>query len=58
MQFVQNGNPFHTRKYCAIEMFLCKAGYRYGSLPAMQQAGNVPYISLALFIRESLFLSL
>jgi hypothetical protein len=24
----------------------------------MQQAGNVPYISLALFIRESLFLSL
>jgi hypothetical protein len=42
---------FDMRRYCTSAMFLCKAGYRFGSLPPMLQAGNVPEISLTLLIR-------
>jgi hypothetical protein len=35
------------RKYCSIAMFLCKAGYRFGSTPAMEQGGHVPDINIA-----------
>src|SRR5436309_4807948 len=33
---------FATRKYCSIAMFLCKAGYRFGSTPAMDRLGTSP----------------
>jgi len=49
---------FATRKYCTIAMFLCKAGYRCGSVPALEQAGNVSDISLASLMRQSFFLTL
>jgi hypothetical protein len=46
------------RKYCTIAMFLCKAGYRFGSAPATEQAGHVLDISIASLVRQSLFLSM